>query len=37
MEREGILGIEAFVSFLEIDKNASFMTMNQLDLLGRID
>lgn len=37
LERDNILGIEEFIKFLEIDQHASFLALNQINLLGRID
>jgi hypothetical protein len=37
LERDDILGIEEFVEFLDISKNASCIARNSLNLLGRID
>lgn len=37
LQREEILGVEPFVKFLEIDQNASYISLNQIQLLGRVD
>jgi len=37
MEKDNILGVDAFVKFLKIDENANFLALNQIKLLGRID